>query len=85
MTTTAVKKEVRPLYVIASEIRKDWGAKVNFGAKPYLAAMQSLTSVKDNYGCDSGKSIVAYFLSNASTWKGEKAKEIMKELNKMLK
>jgi hypothetical protein len=34
---------------------------------------------------DSGRSIVAYFLSNASTWRGETAKRIKLELNKMLK
>lgn len=74
----------RNLSVIAREIRQDW-SKVYFGAKPYLDAMSCLDSVNDRYGCDSGKSIVAYFLCNASTWKGEKAREIKKELNKMIK
>jgi len=82
---TKVAKVVRPLNVIAAEIRKDWGSKVNYGAKPYLSAMASLITVKDNYGMDSGDMIVRYFLSNASTWRGEKAKEIKKELNAMLK
>lgn len=81
--TTKVKKQVRPLYQIANEIRKDWGTKVNFGAKPYLDAMATLNSIEDNYIMDSGKSIVLYFLSNASTWRGEKAKEIKKELKSM--
>ena len=73
---------------IASVIRKDWrtqGKGINFGAKPYLEAMQWLSSVSENYGADSGKSIVAYFLSNAATWKGETAKAIKKELNKRIK
>jgi hypothetical protein len=74
----------RPLYEIAREIRKDWGAKVYFGAKPYLDAMASLTSVNDNYGFDSGKSIVLYFLGNASTWRGETAKRVKKELKAMV-
>ena len=82
---TKTKKVFRPLNVIAGEIKKDWGAKVYFGAKPYLAAMQSLTNVHDNYGMDSGRSIVNYFLANASTWRGEKAREIKKELNAMVK
>jgi hypothetical protein len=47
--------------------------------------MSQLDSIKDNYGQDSGTSIVAYFLSNASSWKGETAKRIKLELNKMLK
>lgn len=70
---------------IARNIRRDWGSKVNFAAKPYLDAMQSLDSINDQYGMDSGQSIVAYFLSNASSWKGETAKAIKKELNKRLK
>lgn len=77
-----------PLNEIANVISKDWrkqGKGVNFGAKPYLEAMYSLQSVSDNYFADSGRSIVAYFLSNATTWKGETAKAIKKELNKRIK
>jgi hypothetical protein len=73
---------------IAQVIRKDWRAQgkgIYFGAKPYLDAMDCLESVKDNYGLDSGRSMVAYFLSNASTWKGETAKAVKKELNKRIK
>ena len=77
--------QTRPLYEIARDIRKDWGAKVNFAAKPYLDAMTSLTSVNDNYGWDSGDTIVRYFLSNASTWRGETAKRIKAELKAMAK
>ena len=76
--------EGRSISQIASEISRDW-KNVNFAAKPYLQAMYSLDSINDKYGLDSGRSIVAYFLSNASTWKGEKAKEIKKELIAMLK
>jgi hypothetical protein len=75
----------RPLYQIASEIRKDWGSKVNYAAKPYLDAMASLDSINDRYIMDSGRSVVAYFLSNASSWRGETAKRIKAELNAMLK
>jgi hypothetical protein len=73
---------MRSISKIASEISSDWG-KVNFGAKPYLEAMYSLDSVDDNYYCDSGKSIVSYFLANASTWKGPVAKRIKAELRLM--
>ena len=79
-----MKQATRPLYDIAADIRKDWGAKVNFAAKPYLDAMASLNSIEDNYGWDSGKSIVLYFLSNASSWRGETAKAIKKELKAMV-
>jgi len=90
MTTTASTKVIRSLYTIAGEIKKDWKAntkdgKIYFGAVPYLDAMQSLDGINDKYGYDSGKSIVSNFLANASTWRGDKAKEIKKELNAMLK
>jgi len=74
----------RPICTIASEIKKDW-RKIYFGAKPYLEAMFSLTNISDNYGLDSGKSVVAYFLSNASTWRGDVARRIKAELKQLLK
>ena len=81
MTTT------RPLYEIANEIRKDWNATakngIYFGAKPYLDAMSTMNTIEDNYGMDTGKSIVLYFLSNASAWRGETAKRVKTELKKM--
>jgi len=80
MTNT---KETRKLYTIASEIRRDW-KNVNYAAKPYLEAMGMLEDINSAYGYDSGKSIVRYFLSNASTWRGDIAKRIKVELNSML-
>jgi hypothetical protein len=74
----------RSLSEIAREIKSDW-KNVFYGAAPYLNAMRSMTSVNDNYGQDSGKSIVCYFLSNATTWRGEVARRIKAELNKMIK
>lgn len=76
--------ENRSLATIAREIRADW-TKVNYAAKPYLDAMASLDSVRDSYGYDSGKSVVLYFLSNAATWRGDKAKAIKAELKAMVK
>lgn len=73
----------RPLYEIAREIRQDW-RPVNYAAKPYLDAMTSLRSIRDDYGMDSGTSIVAYFLANASTWRGEVAKRVKAELKALL-
>lgn len=84
MEEAAPAPEKRPIYTIAREIRRDWG-NVNYAAKPYLEAMSSLDSIDDNYGQDSGRSVVAYFLSNASSWKGPKAKEIKLELKSLLK
>ena len=74
----------RPIYQIAQEIRKDW-KNVNYAAKPYLEAMYGLDKITDNYIMDSGKSIVAYFLCNASSWRGDNAKRVKAELNKMIK
>ena len=73
----------RPIKVIAQDIRANW-PKVNYAAKPYLDAMSSLNSIDENYMFDSGKSVVRYFLSNANTWRGDKAREIKAELKAML-
>ena len=73
----------RPLYTIAADIRSDW-KKVNYAAVPYLDAMQQLNSIDDNFILDSARSIVRYFLSNARSWHGEKAREIKAELKAMI-
>jgi hypothetical protein len=83
-----ISAETRPLSVIATEIRKDWratakGGKIYFGAVPYLEAMDKLNKITDNYYMDSGKDMVLYFLSNATTWKGETARRVKSELKKM--
>lgn len=70
---------VRPLYQIAGQIKRDW-KPVWFGAVPYLEAMTAMDHITDNYGLDSGESVVQYFLGNAATWKGETAKRIKAEL-----
>jgi len=74
----------RSLRVIAAEIRKDW-KPVHYTAAPYLGAMFSVETLSSKYGADDGEDIVAYFLSNAGTWKGETARRIKAELRKMLK
>ena len=75
---------MRALGTIAREIVKDW-KNPYFGAVPYLRAMLELTDMDEMYGLDSAKSVVIYFLGNAQTWRGEKAREIKKELKLMLK
>ena len=74
---------MRSISDIAYDIRADW-KKPYFGAVPYLEAMYQLDSIRDNYYYDSGRSIVLYFLSNASTWRGETAKRIKAELKAMI-
>lgn len=73
----------RPISAIAFEAYKLW-QKPNFGALPYLKAMMGLSSIDDTYGVEDARSIVLYFLSNASTWRGEDARRIKAELKAML-
>ena len=75
--------ENRTLSTIAREISSDW-KKVNFAAVPYLQAMATMESPQDNFGYDSGQSVVIYFLSNATSWRGDVARRIKKELKAMI-
>lgn len=70
----------RPIYAIARDIRKAWGTKVNYAAKPYLDAMASLDGPGDSYGDDSAQSVVCYFLANANSFRGDAAKALKAEL-----
>lgn len=74
----------RPIYEIAKEIKKEWGAKVYYGAAPYLDAMFYLAHPSDKYGFDTGSEILRYFLSNASTFRGENAKKLKAEIKEIL-
>ena len=73
----------RPLRDIAYEIEEDW-KKPYFGAVPYLAAMKTLRTINDHYGEDRAEEIVAYFLSNATTWRGDTARKVKAELKNIL-
>jgi hypothetical protein len=74
----------RPLYTIAREIRADW-KNVYFGAAPYLLAMGNLSAISEDYVHDRARSVVEYFLCNAQTWRGDKARAIKAELKAMLR
>jgi len=84
------KKELEALlpgatiYQIAATIKNAW-PKPYFGAPPYIDAMKSMDKITDNYYEDPGPEIVARFLGNASTWRGETARAVKKELNRRLK
>jgi hypothetical protein len=69
---------------IACVISDDW-KKVHVAARPYLDAMFTLDSIKDMYYADTGRSIVLYFLNNATSWKGDVAKAVKAELKLRLK
>jgi hypothetical protein len=73
----------RSLRTIAREISADW-CPISISAVPYLQAMRTMDSVRDDYGADSGQSIVLYFLGNAKGWRGETARRIKAELKGML-
>lgn len=75
--------EGRSLNVIAAEIKADW-LPVGPYARDYVTAMSNLRSVDDDYYHDTGRSIVRYFLANAQNWRGEKARQIKAELNRLL-
>lgn len=76
---------LRPLSQIAHDIRRAWVTKsgapaVHSSARPYLAALSTLSSISDSYGLDSARSIILYFLANASTFRGPAARSLKDEL-----
>jgi len=83
LTPDRTHRGPRMLSFIARDIRATW-PKVYFGAVPYLDAMRTLDSMSSRYGEDDARSIVAYFLANAGTWRGDDARRIKAELKGML-
>lgn len=81
--TTKTQPMTRAIADIAWEIRRTW-KNPYFGAVPYLRAMCDLSSLHDYYGADSAREIVLYFLSNANTFRGPKAKALKEELKAIL-
>jgi hypothetical protein len=73
----------RSIGAIARDIRKSW-TKPYFGAVPYIAAMHALNGPDDKYGADDAKSIVLYFLANATTWRGNDARKLKAELKQII-
>lgn len=83
----------RPLYEIANEItaaafygyqeKGQWPSWWNY-AQQYAQALSTMYSVDEDYYADSGKSLVAYTLSNLSQWRGEQARQIKAELRAMI-
>lgn len=74
----------RPIRQIALEIKREW-KKPYFGAVPYLDALLSLDAASDYYMNESARSIILYFLSNASAWRGDAAKRLKAELRAHLR
>jgi len=76
--------EKRLISSIAYDIKKAW-AKPYFGAKPYLDAMVHLNTINDKYYQDTARSVIMYFLANASTFRGNDAKVLKAELKNLMK
>ena len=77
--------KTQTLAELAAHIRKDW-KNVNFAAKPYLDSMSTIDAVNDDgYGFDMPNEQVIYFLSNASSWRGDTARTIKAELKRRIK
>ena len=78
---------MRPICEIAREIGQVWG-KIGKGvsphALPYLDAMLSLNWIDEMYIADTAQSIVAYGLSNMSTFRGGDAQRLKAELKEHL-
>ena len=71
----------RKLSEIAKDILQHW-KNPYFGAKPYIQAMLLIHSSdpKAPYLAESADDIVAYFLANATSFRGEDARRIKAEL-----
>ena len=74
---------MRSVSAIAYDIKRAW-PKINYAAAPYLDAMTRLQSVNDPYYQDSGRSVINYFLANASGFRGDAAKALKAELKNLL-
>lgn len=74
----------RPLYQIAADILHNW-PRISPHAAPYVFAMRSMNTITEDYGADSGLSVVLYFLSNASGWRGEEARRLKTELKDLVR
>lgn len=79
-----MNQEKRPVYKIAADILNDW-SRPNYAAVPYLTAMLTINNELENYGCDTARSVILYFLNNASTYRGLRAKELKNELKTLIK
>lgn len=72
--------QTRPIKEIAQEIQKDWTSMPHWVKECYFSPLLEIDSIEDDYYADSAKSVVLYFLANATSWRGETARRIKKEL-----
>ena len=77
----------RSISAVAGDIASAWHQQkggVNYAAKPYLAAMFELDTIDDKFMFDSARTVLVYFLGNAKTFRGPRAKELKAELKQIL-
>ena len=81
METLTTTKQNRNLSEIARDILNNWKNPSQY-AKPYLKAMLTINSSDPNarYLFETAGDIVAYFLANATTFRGPDARRIKQEL-----
>lgn len=90
MANTKSTPALRPLNEIAVDIKRSWRTEGAFDksprpsyitwSMPYVDALLTMQSTRDNYYADDGRSVVVYALSNLGSWRGENAKRIKAEL-----
>ena len=82
------ESQKRPVSSVAREIKNDPAYQKmpsKIYAEAYVQPMLSLNDIEDNYGVDTGVSIVSYALSNLSSYRGDTARRVKSELKAMLK
>jgi hypothetical protein len=81
MKSLKSQEKFRAIYEIAADICAEW-SKVDYAAKPYLDALLRLEDSDAMYGADTAETIALYFLSNAGSFRGPKAKTLKAELKR---
>jgi hypothetical protein len=83
--TRTVNAPPRTINAIAADITAEWTPeKVDHIASPFLDAMRHVEQATDTYGVYTGEHLVRRFLSNASQFKGARARELKEELRAKL-
>lgn len=85
-TATKIKEgNISDLSRIISRDLQSQGKEVPYNLVPYLDALRQMDSADDVYGVESGKSIIAYALSNMASYKGATARAVKAELKSRMK
>jgi len=85
-TATKIKDgNISDLSRIISRDLQSQGKEVPYNLVPYLDALRQMDSADDVYGVESGKSIIAYALSNMTSYKGPTARAVKAELKSRMK